>query len=488
MQVLFLQIFLPGEGCTMPKISETQILHILRHYSFDCCFVEDANRIIIYVSDSYKRITGLDPDTLIGKPTSILHELGLVDKPVTETGKRISGAYTSMVNYPNGKSIITTVTPCVDDTGRTIAFVGNIRDITELNSLKEQLQRKDENIRHLEELLRTMELNNVSEEGFIMESPVMKQLAGLASRLSKVNSTVLITGESGVGKDVYAQLILRLSQKDMDHKPAFIKVSCGAIPESLLESELFGYEYGAFTGARKNGKPGAFELAQDGILFLDEIGELPLSLQVKLLTVLQDREFTRLGGTKPQKMRARLIAATNQDLEQLVAEKKFRGDLYYRLNVLPVYIPPLRERKEDIVPLVNFFSERMNQRYDMEKRFSQESIHCMLQYSWPGNIRELSNIVERTFVFSPTDIISPQMLPLDIQKNLPTGSLPFPTDVPLTDFLENAEKFRIEQALNKCGTLKEVASDLGIDQSTLTRKMRKYHFPYKNNKNFVRMD
>lgn len=464
------------------------MLHILRHYSFDCCFVEDADGVIVYVSDSYKRITGQDPDALIGKPTTILHELGLVNKPVTETGKRISGAYTSMVNYPNGKDIITTVTPCVDDSGQTIAFVGNIRDITELKSLQEQLQRKEENIRHLEELIRTMNLNSVSDEGFIMESPVMRQLAALASRLSKVNSTILITGESGVGKDVYAQLIQKLSQKETDHKLAFIKVSCGAIPENLLESELFGYEYGAFTGARKNGKPGAFELAQDGILFLDEIGELPLSLQVKLLTVLQDREFTRLGGTKPQKMRARLIAATNQDLEQLVTEKKFRGDLYYRLNVLPIYIPPLRERREDIVPLINFFSKRMNERYQMEKSFSPKSVQCMLQYSWPGNIRELSNIVERTFVFSPTDIINEQMLPINIQTNLPSGPLPFPVDVPLTDFMENAEKFRIEQAVNKYGALKEAALDLGIDQSTLTRKMRKYNFPYKNNKTFVRMD
>jgi transcriptional regulator with PAS, ATPase and Fis domain len=244
--------------------------------------------------------------------------------------------------------------------------------------------------------------------GLITYAPEMMDLVDLSLRVAKVTSTVLISGESGVGKELFAKLLHEQSPRS---SAPFMKVNCAAIPENLLESELFGYDSGAFTGASRQGKLGMFELANEGTLFLDEIGELPLTLQVKLLRAVQEQEILRIGGIKVRKVDIRFIAATNRDLERMVKEGKFREDLYFRLNVIPLHVPPLRRRKHDILPLVHHFQQKFVRKLSIEKEFAPEVLKAFYKYNWPGNVRELENIIERLCVITPERIVSPKYLP-----------------------------------------------------------------------------
>jgi transcriptional regulator with PAS, ATPase and Fis domain len=293
-----------------------------------------------------------------------------------------------------------------------------------------------------------------------------------SQRIAKVDTTVLLLGETGVGKEEIAKFIHRNSlRKD---RP-FVKINCGAIPANLIESELFGYEKGAFTGALQQGKLGMFEVAEGGTLLLDEIGELPLKMQVKLLRALQEQEITRVGGTKSIKIDVRILAATNRNLEKMVREKIFREDLYYRLNVVPVNIPPLREREKDILPLAYLFLEQFNKKYGLKKRFSFSTNACFLDYSWPGNIRELKNIVERVVVTSKENEILIEDLPEGICKNKIEKIGERDSDIiPLKDALGKIEKELIEKAYEKFGSVRSAAKALGIDASTFVRKRQKY--------------
>jgi transcriptional regulator with PAS, ATPase and Fis domain len=295
----------------------------------------------------------------------------------------------------------------------------------------------------------------------------MQAVVELALRLAKVSTTLLIQGESGVGKDVVARLIHAESPR---WEAPFIKINCGAIPAELLESELFGYERGAFSGARREGKPGTLELAHEGTLFLDEIGDMPLALQVKLLQVLQDRTLTRVGGTKPIKVDFRLIAATNRDLRAMVREKAFREDLFYRLNVVPIGIPPLRERAEDIIPLAHHCLEEVNERYGYSRRFSGPVMDWMLRYSWPGNVRELRNIVERLVVTARSDEIGVESLPLELGGNDVQQAVQ-PLDFKALRMAHEADVVRA--AVERFGSIGRAAAHLGISESTVKRKLRR---------------
>jgi transcriptional regulator with PAS, ATPase and Fis domain len=295
----------------------------------------------------------------------------------------------------------------------------------------------------------------------------------MAAQVAKVDSTVLVTGESGVGKEVIANAIHRLSHRS---EGPLIKINCGAIPETLLESELFGYEPGAFTGARKQGKPGMFELAEKGTLFLDEVGDISLNLQVKLLRVLQDHTVMRVGGLKPIPVDARIIAATNKNLRDLVAAGSFREDLFYRLNVVSIEIPPLRCRKEDIPLLALHFLEKISKRYEFNKRFSPGIIDAFLAYSWPGNIRELENVIERMLVMTEEEEIGSRHLPVYIRNHLvpDDAKMVLSENVPFHKAIEQAEKQLLEQALKKSGSTRKIASALKVNQSTIVRKMKKH--------------
>lgn len=303
----------------------------------------------------------------------------------------------------------------------------------------------------------------------------MEETIKLASKVSAYDTTVLITGESGTGKEVLAKFIHNESPRKEE---AFIKVNCSAIPKNLFESELFGYMEGSFTGASKEGKPGMFELADGGTILLDEIGELPLSVQSKLLRVIQEREVLRIGAEKPTSIDVRILAATNRDLEKEIEEGNFREDLFFRLNVVPINMPPLRERPEDVIELIQFFLEKLNKKYNKIITIREEAINILKSYSWPGNVRELENLVEYLFIMSPTDEIDVEQLPPRIiTEQIDTNN--FPNDFSnggskLRYMTELYEKTIIENTLKNYTSIRQASKVLGVHYSTLSRKVKRY--------------
>ncbi len=262
-------------------------------------------------------------------------------------------------------------------------------------------------------------------------------------------------------------------------KSAFVQINCGAIPETLLESELFGYNRGAFTGANKQGKIGLMEMANNGTILLDEIADLPLALQVKLLRAIQERVIYRVGSTSPTQLNVRIIAATNKNLEEMVAEGTFREDLYYRLNVIPIFVPPLKDRREDVLPMAFHFLERYNKKHETYKSFSLEVCELLEEYDWPGNVRELENLVERMVVISDSKILTVQCLPNYIQaKCLQSFTVNENTImegnkiIPLKQVRDSVEREAIKNALKNCGSIRNAAKLLGVDHSTIVRKMK----------------
>ncbi|WP_165876411.1 sigma-54 interaction domain-containing protein, partial [Heliophilum fasciatum] len=291
----------------------------------------------------------------------------------------------------------------------------------------------------------------------------------LILRVAKVDSTVLLLGESGVGKEGLAKLLHTQSGRAQG---PFIKVNCGAIPEPLLESELFGYESGAFTGAKKEGKMGMFELAHNGTLFLDEIGDLPINLQVKLLRVLQEREIVRVGGTKPRAINVRILAATHRDLGAMAQEGRFREDLFFRLNVVPIAIPPLRQRRSDIIPLLYHFRDKFSKKYGIIRDFTPEVVDAFFSFDWPGNVRELENMVERLMVVSPGELIDSSQLPPNFQVRLPEKSgLVVRSLMPLKEAVAELERQLITKAMEEYGSTYKAAEVLGVNQSTVARRV-----------------
>ncbi|SDK03685.1 sigma-54 interaction domain-containing protein [Natronincola ferrireducens] len=310
------------------------------------------------------------------------------------------------------------------------------------------------------------------------KSEKVQSIIKLAQRVAKSDIKILIQGETGVGKEVLARLIYENS--DRNKKP-FVKVNCGAITESLLESELFGYENGAFTGAKKQGKKGLFEQANKGTLFLDEIGELPMQLQVKLLRVLQENEIVRVGGENVIKVDVRIIAATNRNLKEEVDKGRFRMDLFYRLNVVPIIIPPLRDRKEDIKYLTSIFTKKYNSKYEENKQITNEAMNMLLDYHWPGNVRELENFIERCIITTQNNEIKVQHVIKyfnEMGQNFNSLYEENTLKKPLKDSLEDLEKTILMQAIEKYDSLLEMSQILKIDPTTVSRKLKKYGIVY----------
>jgi transcriptional regulator with PAS, ATPase and Fis domain len=312
--------------------------------------------------------------------------------------------------------------------------------------------------------------------GIIANSREMKEVFKLARKVAGTECTVLILGESGVGKEVVAKII---HENSPVRSGPFVKVNCGAIPETLLESEMFGYAPGAFTGAKKEGKAGKFEMAENGTILLDEVGDLPLSLQVKLLHALEEKEVTRIGSINPQKINARIIAATNKDLNSLVKLGEFRKDLFYRLNVVPVYIPPLRERREDIMPLIIAFKKIFEAKYNIRRNCSSQVTGLFCSHNWPGNVRELKNIIERIYIISdPDELITPEVLVKDYFSM--ASGFQYDESVIITrpgilkDIKEEAGRQLIKLAVKNTKTLQEAAKLIHVDKATMSRKVKKY--------------
>ena len=353
--------------------------------SFDGIYITDGEANTWMINEAYERITGLDSEKLLGENMWTLMERGIISSSgslLAIAEKRIVTLYQT---FSTGKRAMITSTPIFDDDGEVVLVETNVRDLTEICALREQAER-DKN-----ELEQRRQLEFIKEKKVDMvvcDENTIKTLL-LADSVAKMDTTVVLCGESGVGKEVFAKYIRDNSRRK---DAPYVKVNCGAIPENLIESELFGYEKGAFTGANKNGKIGLFEMADHGTIFLDEIGELPLNMQVKLLRVLQEQEIERIGGTKPVKIDVRVIAATNRNLEKMMEEKKFREDLYYRLMVFPIRIPALRERKKDIEPMAEYFLKELNNRYKGNKHMAENCMMILENYQWPGNVRELKNM------------------------------------------------------------------------------------------------
>lgn len=349
---------------------------------------------------------------------------------------------------------------------------GIVRIINNINLIKQELKKARELTEKYKNELQFLRWEQSKTGDIVASSHGMKKIVNLAIRIAKVDSTVLLQGQSGVGKGVISKLIHNNSpRKD---KP-FIKIDCGAIPEQLLESELFGYEQGAFTGAQKGGKIGLVELANRGTLFLDEIGELPLNLQIKLLRVIQDKEILRIGANSTIPVDIRIIAATNRDLSDMVDKGTFRNDLYYRLNVVPLKIPPLCERKEDIKPLIQNCLNRFNQKYGFEMQIDGEALKALIDYSWPGNVRELENIVEYLVVTSNPDVITKDIVPDNIRKNNGDSKIELKNAASMKEAVRLVEIDLLLQAMEKSRSAEEMAKLLKLDRTTIIRKMQKYN-------------
>ena len=442
--------------------------------SFDGLFITDGKGIILRYNKAFEQLTGINAHEYLGLSVDDIRKDGIISEPVTCHVLEQKKSITIMQKSKTGKLTLTTGNPVIDVNGEIIRVVCNVRDITELNLLKHKLEKAQGLSQHYENQLRTLKLQYDNSEKLVITSDKMRNLFDMVVRLASVDSTILITGESGTGKELIAETIHNNSSRN--DKP-FIKVNCGAIPENLLESELFGYDGGAFTGAKKEGKPGYIELASGGTLFLDEIGEVPLNLQVKLLRFLQGKEIIRVGGKNYINVDVRIVTATNRVLLEMVQKKQFREDLYYRLNVVPVQIPPLRDRKEDIPALVAHFIQLFNRKYKKNKRISSGVVDILMQYDWPGNIRELENLIERMVVITIEDIITSEDLPSHLRDTVGVSSSYILVSgiVPLREAIESVEKQLLEKVYAKYRTTRQMAKELNVDASTVVRKAAKYH-------------
>ena len=426
--------------------------------SYDGLMVCDVLGNIKKVNAAWKKMFDME-DKEIPCNISELEKQGVIYPSAAMLAAREKRRLTFLQEGKNGKKFIATGNPIIDGNGEITGVVTNIRDIEELNRLRYNYHNDNQK-------------TGSHFAGIIANSIEFGEVIELASQAAKYKSTVLLLGETGVGKDVVARFIHHLSS--VKNGP-FIKVNCGAIPENLIESELFGYASGAFTGAKREGKKGFFELADGGTIFLDEIGDLPLSMQVKLLQVIQDKKVNRIGAGTSKAVNVRIVAATNKNLQQMVKEGEFRSDLYYRLNVVPIYIPPLRERKDDIIPLAYHFLKVFNRQYECNKEFSPDVPSVLRKYYWPGNVRELQNIIERVVVTSKQSMVMCKDFPPYIcaRNGCQSGTIVVNDIVPLREAIDEVEKQIIHQAYKAYGNTYKVAEILGVNQSTVVRKLKK---------------
>lgn len=432
--------------------------------SYDGIYITDREGLTLKVNRAFERITGVSRENLVGRYMEDLVQEGtfscFITRDVVEQKKPVTLRQTVKDNC----NLIITGSPIFNEAGEVEMVITNVRDITELVELEKKLKLTQmASTRYQEELFR-----EVSAGHFVCESPALQSVVKLAGLVAPRDSSVLILGETGVGKEVLARYIHESSDRRGNN---YIKLNCGSIPPNLLESELFGYAPGAFTGASPKGKVGMFELADEGTLFLDEIGELPLELQSSLLRVLQDGEVTRVGDTKSKKVNVRLITATNRVLEDMVAQGTFRRDLYYRLNVISLTVPPLRERPEDIPGLAELFLRRLNEKYHESKIMTARFLDRLVQMPWPGNVREMSNFIERQFTMGESDILDGFVAQGqgDAKALVTVEGVP-----PLKEAVRAVESTLVSRAMQMGGNTYRAAQLLGVSQPTFFRKYREY--------------
>jgi len=430
---------------------DKKLLELVFDNLYNGIYVVDGQGVTIGVNKTFEEMSGFTNKELAGRS---LYELvgkdnyfsGSASLLVLERKRPVTATYSTSTN----RKFLVKGRPIFNDQGDIEYIINTIWDLT----VVQYSQPIDAD---------TARNQLLSEDDLITCSDKMMAVVDLALRVAATDSTILLTGESGVGKSLLAKTVHRSSERK--NKP-LLQINCAAIPESLIESELFGYESGAFTGADSKGKAGLFEMAEGGTVFLDEISELPLHLQSKLLGAIQDKEFYRVGGRQLQRVDFRLIAATNKNLVQLVSEGKFREDLYYRLNVVPISLPPLRERREDIPTLIQHFTDKYNRKYNSYKKFSENLINQLVGMPWKGNIRELENTVERSIVTTPGNSITWEKVQIPgMEKIIPSG-------LGLKAILAEREEEILLQAEEQYKTTRRIAAVLGISQASVARKLK----------------
>ena len=442
--------------------------------SSDGLFVCDGDANVIRVNPASERIHKRLASEMVGRNMRELIPEGFIDRSAALEASLQKKAVSLLQNMPNGRKLISIGTPVFDHGGDLIRVVVSERDITEIDTLQRELENQEAIKDEFRHQMLEMQQTELESRKVIARSPNMIKTLRQAMKVAKAESSVLILGESGVGKGVVADMIHHNSRRA--DRP-LIKINCGAIPESLVEAELFGYEKGAFTGASPGGKPGQFELANEGVLFLDEIAELPLSAQVKLLRFLEDGRITRLGGTEERKLDVRVLAATHRDLEMMIEKGTFRLDLYYRLNVIPIHVPAVRERKDCLVPLIRHYIDHFAVINNEPRRLSRAALDALLNYAFPGNVRELMNICERLVVMSETEMIDVSDLPSQIigsTKEAQSESLDWPDSMSLQQALERVERTLLTRARDRYRSQAAIAEALGVNQSTVARKLKRY--------------
>ena len=439
--------------------------------------IVDRNGLIVHTNPHHWSVYGIEPHQLSGKTVFKLEEEGILCPSISALVLKEKKPIEVMQHTNTGKVVMATGYPIYNESGEVIFVISYAQDQTEINNLQhqyEQLEKKVKNYQIEVEELRGKDV-------ILYRSKKMEHLIKTINRVSGSDVTVLLLGESGVGKSMLARKIHEQSDRKNE---AFIEVNCSTIPESLFESEMFGYVPGSFTGAHKKGKDGLIEEAHKGTLFLDEIGDLTLSNQVKLLKVLQEKKSKKIGANTEYPIDFRLIAATNRNLEEMVERGEFRLDLYYRLHVVPLYVPSLKERKADITLLLNHHLDKMNKKYRTAKKLHYTTYETLIQYDWPGNVRELENLIERLILTTDDTIIFHDALPPSIFDQVPdrpkeTGILvidqTFIEAHTLKTVTETVENWMLTQARQQCKTTYEIASMLGISQPSVIRKLKKHN-------------
>lgn len=449
---------------------ESEDLKALFETSFDVMYVSDNTGKTLRVSSSCKEFWSEDADKLVGRNVVELEKEGVFKPSITRLVLEKKEKVTTIQTTINNKKLLVTGAPIKNEQGEIIRIVNASRDITEIENLQNEVSVLKTILEEYQLEIAQMQHSIFGDNKIIFQSKLMGDCLELARRLSKVNSTVLITGESGVGKELVANYIHLLSKRN--NKP-IVKINCSAIPENLLEYELFGSDKGVFNNDDK-GKMGMFEFANEGTLYLDEVGDITYALQTKLLRVLQEQEIRRLGSNQTIKLDVRIIASTNKDLFEMVKKGLFREDLYYRLNVVPMQLPSLRARPEDIAPLANYFVSFFNQQYDKNKKLSSEAIYYLENYTWPGNVRELRNIIERAVVtVEKEDIVDELISLIPSISSANEDAVDVSKIIPLKECIEIAERKLLALASEKYSSTIEIAKVLEVNQSTISRKLLK---------------
>ena len=454
-------------NASMPSYLE-QILDLLDE---GIC-ITDVTGVILYLNKRYEEISSIPRELLLGKKAQDVVHQGMLNIVVNPEVIQTHAIVTRVQNTYTGRFLLLEGHPVFDETGKAVMCLTFVRDESCMTNQQATLMRQKEII---ETFSRADTEEGLPEKGNleIVQSTVMRNLYKKISRIASSEVPVLILGETGTGKDVIARRIHHLSRRK---KSPFIKVDCGCIAPSLIESELFGYEGGAFSGALHKGKMGLIEAASHGTLFLDEIGELPLIMQTKLLRVLQDGEIVRLGSIAPKKVDVRIVAATNQKLEEAVRRGDFRSDLYYRLKFIAVELPPLRERASEIIPMAHAFLSYYSKKYHRELTFTDEAEKALAAYDWPGNVRELRNMIHGLSVYIDGKNIDVSDLPFVRRADRPDEepSLAANDAGSYKESREAYERTLLDNALSSCDSVSDAAKRLGMDRSTLFRKIKSW--------------